>query len=562
MKKLPSITLTALLATGVFVPVTLQMPAITAQAANDVNATGIVLPRVASGISDDRVSKVLSKKGLGTQLLEYSTDSSANIRDIVTGEVLREVFDNANSVTVNDAENLFVATDWGDIYYATSFDSQKRLEDPELELDNVYGFFNNTNIFVGKYNNKLIAYDFDSKTKIFSVALPNYENNRMFAVGEDVAVAVDNNVTIYNQQGQYVDVFQLGSNVTSLTYSPDGNTLVVGTEEGNLQFFDATNNYTKINRNYSKSTNAELLTFDPSGKYISFIQDYNFRLYNTQTGERIYTSLDNEYAYDAILALATDAKFVYYSGSTFNGKNISNYIKSIKMPSKFKTLESNDEVKPAALITRANGAQEVVTDGVTWQSDDLSMAYFDKEKGVFKTRKAGTFTVRISYLGFSQDVVVKVIDTPRKYMKDNYYINSIGLKNVNIDQRVYKGGAYRYATTVAALTGKKNGAIKTYLDVARKATTPIKYTKIIIKSNRKTWTKKVSSSKYGGYERANYIPLSSNDIKWFKANINSKKSATVQFVGKKKKITKTLSATQRSALLDGVLMNDYLKKKD
>ena len=389
-----------------------------------------------------------------------------------------------------------------------------------------------------------------------------------------------------------MDVIQLASNITDMKFSPDGQTLVVATEEQPLQFYDGINYQQKNVVGYANTDNVLDLTFDPTGKYLAMTslgdaktKQQGFRLFNTETGERIFTDLDDEVAFNkGNIALSNNAQFIFYGRNTYNGKNLNVY--ATGLATKTYTLNVDESMKPEALVQYSNGTTQTVTDGVTWKSGDLTKGFFDEETQTFKAREAGTFNVQVSYLGFTKEITINVLNNPTvqtpgdtesyednddyidyeedtdvelevpDYMDGNYYNEGLGLAKVYLDQRIYKGANLRYATHVGAFTGEtNNGKIRTYLDVARKSSTSLKLKKIILKANGKTLTKKVTSVRSNGYEFASKMLLSTSDLNWMKKNVKSNKKVTIQFVGAKKKVTKTLNTNQKKSLLDNVKLN-------
>ena len=544
-----------------------------AQALSELGPNGVKMPVVStSDYYTYEKEFVLSKTGKGTQYITGSSDAA--IRDMITGRVVRPLFKDMNSVIVNDNEDLFIAARSYDeeVAYATKLDDAQIL-DEDLEMEKVYGFIYNTNIFVGGDSNTLKAYNYDTKQTVFETNL-NGKRWNLYTVKKDIAVASENNVTIYDANGNYVDVLQFNSKVLSIEYSPNGDTLLVGTEDENVQVFNALNNYLPdTNKLFNNTKNAEDIRYDATGDYVIIVipdNGYGFiSLFSLKDQQRIYTELDNKkWSFlPGRTLLSNNAQFIKIRGITYNAKNITKSPKSISLPTQYITMEAGSELKPAVTAKLLDGTTTTVTDGVTWKSDDLSVAYYDEDKKVFKPTSEGTFTLRASYLGFTTDVEVKVTKSAMseikaylaKHTKSGYYILSAGVKDIYLDQRIYKGSSYKGKHIVTTFTGKKNGKPVTYLDIARKANSSINFKQIEIQANGKTFKKNTKPYYYKGYESADIIKLSTADRKWIKENIDVNKSVTVKLKGTKKTVTIKLTKTQKDALLKGVLVNDYLK---
>lgn len=546
-----------------------------AQALSELGATGVKMPVVSNSGYYSYQQIPLNSSG-GTQYINLMS-SDASINDMITGNLLKRIFTNIESVATNDQGSLFIATkSRGTIYYATVLEDAQKLT-TDFKMKTVHGFLSKTNTFIGTYDNRLMGYNFDTKQLEFTLQLGN-EYNNLFAINKDIAVANGNNITIYDEKGNYKDVLQFDSEITSITYSPDGQMLLVGTEKSDIQCFDANSSYKANNIPLFKDTQgSNKIVFDSTGDYVGAIrkvnnynEDMNLRLFSLKQNQRIYTELDNEEQnrYGGDLVLSNNAKFIQYGGTTYNAKNITKSPKSISLPTQYITMEAGSELKPAVTAKLLDGTTTTMTDGVTWKSDDLSVAYYDEYNGVFKPKQTGTFTLRASYLGFSTDVQVTVTKSPlsgikeylAKHTESGYYISNLGVKGIYLDQRIYKGSSYKGKNVVTTFTGKKNGKPVTYLDVARKANSAIKFKKIEIQANGKTLKKNTKSNLYkDGYEAANSIKLSTADRKWIKENIDVNKPVTAKLKGTKKTVTIKLTKTQKDALLKGVLVNDYLK---
>lgn len=547
-----------------------------AQAINELGADGVKMPVVSTSSDYYGVNQsVLSKTGIGTQYISGNYGNFV-IRDMVSDVQLKTLFENVESIAVNDEEDLFIATDYygSDVYFATKFDSSQKF-DTKLEMNNVYGFIQNTNTFIGKNYDVLKGYDFDTKQVVFETTLGSSSEN-LIAVKKDIAVANGNNITIYDANGNYIDVLQFDSEITALTYSLDGQTLLVGTKKQDVQSFNTASNYSNNEVTlFNDTQNAKNIVYDATGNYVAIVKsvsgyygDTKFRLFSLKDNQRVYTEIDNTNADYNRLVLSNNAKFIKYGDTTYNTKNIGKSPTAISIPKQYITMEAGSELKPAVTATLLDGTTTTVTDGVTWKSNDLSVAYYDESKNVFKPTEAGTFTLRASYLGFTTDVQVTVKKSAlsvikeylAKHTKGGYYISNLGVKDIYLDQRIYKGASYKGQYVVTTFTGKKNGQPVTYLDVARKGKTAINFKQIELQANGKIFKKNTKAYLYkDGYESANSIKLSAADRKWIKDNVDPNKTVTAKLKGGKKTVTIKLSKTQKDALLKGVLVNDYLK---
>ena len=551
-----------------------------AQAINELGANGVKMPVVSTANLYHVDKFVLNKNGAGTQYITMY-DEKAFIQDMVTGAKIKTIFESVSSIIVNDKEDLFIGVvdpyyEY-ELHYATKFDDAKKI-DTDIVMNKLHGFIQGTNIFIGEKYGVLKAYNFDTNQLVFETVLGESSGN-LVDVKKDIAVANGKNVTIYDANGNYLDVLQFDSTVTAIKYSPNGQTLLVGTQNEDVQSFDVTSSYLNKQETLFKDTKkAENIVYDDSSDYLIIAKtssnnysDVNLRLFSLKDKQRIYTELDelNVYMrnYDQVL-LSNNAKFIKYGNKTYNTKNIGKSPTAISIPKQYITMEAGSELKPTVTATLLDGTTTTVTDGVTWKSDDLSVAYYDESKNVFKPTEAGTFTLRASYLDFTTDVQVTVKKSAlsgikeylAKHTKGGYYISNLGVKDIYLDQRIYKGASYKGQYVVTTFTGKKNGQPVTYLDVARKGKTAINFKQIELQANGKTFKKNTKAYLYkDGYESANSIKLSATDRKWIKDNVDPNKTVTAKLKGGKKTVTIKLSKTQKDALLKGVLVNDYLK---
>lgn len=552
----------------------------TAKAVNELEANGVKMPVVSTANLYHVDKFVLNKNGAGTQYITMY-DEKAFIQDMVTGAKIKTIFESVSSIIVNDKEDLFIGVvdpyyEY-ELHYATKFDDAKKI-DTDIVMNKLHGFIQGTNIFIGEKYGVLKAYNFDTNQLVFETVLGESSGN-LVDVKKDIAVANGKNVTIYDANGNYLDVLQFDSTVTAIKYSPNGQTLLVGTQNEDVQSFDVTSSYLNKQETLFKDTKkAENIVYDDSSDYLIIAKtssnnysDVNLRLFSLKDKQRIYTELDelNVYMrnYDQVL-LSNNAKFIKYGDKTYNTKNIGKSPTAISIPKQYITMEAGSELKPTVTATLLDGTTTTVTDGVTWKSDDLSVAYYDESKNVFKPTEAGTFTLRASYLDFTTDVQVTVKKSAlsgikeylAKHTKGGYYISNLGVKDIYLDQRIYKGASYKGQYVVTTFTGKKNGKPVTYLDVARKGKTAINFKQIELQANGKTFKKNTKAYLYkDGYESANSIKLSATDRKWIKDNVDPNKTVTAKLKGGKKTVTIKLSKTQKDALLKGVLVNDYLK---
>lgn len=182
-----------------------------------------------------------------------------------------------------------------------------------------------------------------------------------------------------------------------------------------------------------------------------------------------------------------------------------------------------------------------------------------KVSGNYNANKAGKYklTYTVSDTTGNEQTATRTIEV--KYNPSvNMFITNDG---IYLPKSLYsKDSRPKFAQTVGLYNYVENGKVYTHISVEVKSSKEIKLKSLKVRANGKVKTLSLSGSEYSYYTRAyKYKQLSAENRNWFKNNINPSKTVTIEITTNKKTYKKTLTKTQKQALLDGALMYDYLK---
>ncbi len=394
---------------------------------------------------------------------------NSKIIDLITGTTLKEFDGYYYTSTVNQDGSIFAFGNGSDLTIFDGFDARqynlRELMDDTVYLDyyklpdeyySLDTFIPNEDIVLFSSKTKLIAFNVKTGRVEYSVGLSN--SNHIIATSSNIFSISDNQINVYDTKGNYLDVIVPEGTIETAIVSPDYSKLYVSTTDKQIKVYNLTSNFEEVSYKsdafYVGENPVSQMHIDSTGKYLATSSEYaGFRLYEANTGSRIYTQQDGDSGSAYVMP---NGKFLLIGNELYNGKNLNKYVKAIKLSPKLETLEVGTSYTPAIVATLADGTTQTITTGVKLQSSSLQIAYFDQYKNKLIATKKGTTTIRASYLGFKVDKKIKVVDTKKPIIK--------GAKNRTISQWSYfntRSGITAYDGTInltnkIKVTGKVN----------------------------------------------------------------------------------------------------------
>ncbi|MEB6113336.1 DUF5011 domain-containing protein [Kurthia gibsonii] len=334
-----------------------------------------------------------------TDVIIQNNYSEYSIVDMVTGTKLKTF---NNRVKVNHNGSYYV------IGTNKLENQQGDIEDLGIDVWNVNDFLPNSNILiVEKTINTLMAYDVESKKTVFERTIPD-EINVM--VGKDIYLIAKSTITVLDSNGKFKELLEFNSSVKDAQLTADNKMLAVATSNENLQVLNTTD-YTTINKNFEGTKNSDLISIDPTNKYIAFRNSAGkFALYDFTKGYKINTTNDQIDVENSIV-LSKSAKFVLVDEHIYSGKNLSKAVESIHFVNSYKVLESGYAYTPVVQVKRADGTSEIINKNVGWIPDNLNLAYIKTSTNQLVTRGIGKLNLKVSYAGYHFKQSIEIKDT-------------------------------------------------------------------------------------------------------------------------------------------------------
>ena len=279
-----------------------------------------------------------------------------NIINVSDGTVMR-TFDTEHSTetfTANDTNTYFVHSGSNYLTVFNNFgesifkESTISYNGENFEYFDNVAFIPNTNTLVmtSNYSTKLLGFDVDQQQGTF---YRNIKQGSKLAVSSQyIALSgAVNEVTIIDTKGTYIDTIQADMNVKTMEFTADGKKLVLGGESNQLAIYDVEKGFEKISLTstqfaLSKNETFSTIDIDSTGKYLiakAWI-DYSssVRMFDFQTGQRIYTNLDNVDYVNAV-RISSGGKYIIVNGSVYDGKNIKKRVTDIAIPTNYQTVQ-------------------------------------------------------------------------------------------------------------------------------------------------------------------------------------------------------------------------------
>ncbi|MGX9133292.1 immunoglobulin-like domain-containing protein [Rummeliibacillus sp. JY-2-4R] len=430
-------------------------------------AEGVVLPSVNENLSYYTLQGILGDTPYHTNALVENN----KIIDLMTGNTLKEFDGYYYTSAVNQDGSIFAFGNYSNLTISDGFNEKeynlRELTDDYVDLDyykttdgyySLDSFIPNEDIVLLSSKTNLVAFNVKTGRVEYTVGLSN--SNHIIATPSNIFSISDNQINVYDTKGNYLDVIVPEGTIQTAIVSPDYTKLYVATTDKQIKVYGLTSNFDEVslksNAFYVGDYPVSQMHIDTTGKYLATTsENIGFRLYEVNTGLRIYTQEDGNRGPSYVMP---NGKFLLIGNELYNGKNLNKYVKAIKLSTKLETLEVGTSYTPAILATLADGTTQTISTGVKLQSSSLQIAYFDKYKNKLMATKKGTTTIRASYLGFNVDKKIKVVDTKKPIIK--------GAKNKTIYQWSYFGirnGITAYdgninLTNKIKITGKVNTA--------------------------------------------------------------------------------------------------------
>lgn len=371
-------------------------------------------------------SYFLLKDAQSEESILVSDSGNLKIINASDGTVIRS-FDSTigYGFTANDANTYFVTSDSDaltifDHFGETVFKEREiPYKDEDFKYFNNVAFIPNTNTLVMTSNDatKLLGFNVDQQQGVFS---------RNITQGTELAVSSQyialsgstNQVTILDTKGVYITTIEADMNVNLIEFTDDEKKLVVGGDSNQLAIYDVNKDFEKLSLTATqfaldKNGTFNSIDIDATGKYlIAEVSDYYVTMFDFQTGQRIYTNLDNMSSVNVnTVEISSGGKYILVNGNVYDGKNIKKRVIDIAIPKSYQTLQLGTKNKLKLQATLANGTEKEITSGVDWATSAFNIAYLDANTGQLVTKKTGSVDLKASYLGLETTTTVNVIDT-------------------------------------------------------------------------------------------------------------------------------------------------------
>lgn len=268
---------------------------------------------------------------------------------------------------------------------------------------------------------KLLSYDVDTE-ELLSVRGTSHFGEILTA-RDHVAVIAEDDAYIFTPELAYKGVIhpKQEDGIAAFEMSKDGLLVMAENERPQLDLYDLNQGLQKTQTGsqfvVGKGVSYGDIAIDETGEFIAVTSsgnDTRFRLFERETGRRVYTSLDASY-YSSKVALTKGAQSIilrdYDQTSVFSGKDLYKRPASVKISVDHQNVARGSSETLGLEVTRADGKTVIIKSGVQWATNNPSKAYI--KSGKLYGKAEGAYTLKATYEGFTTTVNGKVTPPPK-----------------------------------------------------------------------------------------------------------------------------------------------------
>lgn len=372
----------------------------------------------------------------GQELLwAWGSDLRTGLIDLQNGERLQslpQMDPYYTSFDVSDDQSRRVEIDNRTVVIYDEFGTKlKEIQSILNKDEEIYGFIrvkflpdSHTLILLAENDDeegKLLSYDVDTE-ELLSVRGTSHFGEILTA-RDHVAVIAEDDAYIFTPELAYKGVIhpKQEDGIAAFEMSKDGLLVMAENERPQLDLYDLNQGLQKTQTGsqfvVGKGVSYGDIAIDETGEFIAVTSsgnDTRFRLFERETGRRVYTSLDASY-YSSKVALTKGAQSIilrdYDQTSVFSGKDLYKRPASVKIPVDHQNVARGSSETLGLEVTRADGKTVIIKSGVQWATNNPSKAYI--KSGKLYGKAEGAYTLKATYEGFTTTVNGKVTPPPK-----------------------------------------------------------------------------------------------------------------------------------------------------
>ncbi|KSU49937.1 hypothetical protein AS033_00800 [Exiguobacterium indicum] len=239
-----------------------------------------------------------------------------------------------------------------------------------------------------------------------------------------LAIIRETSVDVYEKDGTLAKRLTHPSGYAAYEMGREGTLVLAKANDRRLYVYDGAHQF-------KESTSSQFITgmtgtykdiaVDESGKFIGALytgRDGYFALFE-KNGHRIETSLDRDdsVSYSSVLGMTKGARYLIANAdggertNMYDGRLLVERPVALSIPSSFKEVKVGSPEPLLLNVTQADGKKKQVTAKVKWVSDQPTIA--SVSSGKLYGKKAGAYTLRASYGGYTATLKGKVIPLPK-----------------------------------------------------------------------------------------------------------------------------------------------------
>ncbi|MGX9806502.1 hypothetical protein ACV3PA_04675 [Exiguobacterium acetylicum] len=373
---------------------------------------------------------------------EWSSYQQLSLIDLQNGERIQSLSGRESSIEgfdVSDDQTRRVVVKQGVLHVYNAFGTKVQEISMIIDNENKFSEFvdvqfipnTHTVVLLAKNggNAKLLSYDLDAEQLISSRGTSPY--GQLLTARDHVAVVYSSTVYLYTSDLTYTGVIHAREEDGIEAFDMNDEGLLIIGEQGvpQLDVYDLNHGLEKTQTSEQFVMGSDVfysdIAIDESGAFIAVTSsgsDRPFSLFERKTGQRIYTSLDQnqDFSYQSGVELSNEAHSIIVEGANqtniYSGKELSKRPIAIQIPKARQRINRGASETLALEVTRADGKTVLVKSGVTWETDHPETAFI--QSGKLYGEAEGDYTLTATYEGFTATVTSKVVPPKLSSLKD------------------------------------------------------------------------------------------------------------------------------------------------
>ena len=266
-------------------------------------------------------------------------------------------------------------------------------------------------------NAKLLSYGLDAEQLLSSRGTSPY--GQLLTARNHVAVVYSSSVYLYTADLTYTDVIQAREEDGIETFDMNDDGLLIIGEQGvsQLDVYDLNHGLEKTQTSEQFVMGSDVsysdIAIDESGAFIAVTSsgsDRPFSLFKRKTGQRIYTSLDQnqDFSYQSGVELGNESHSIIVEGANqtniYRGKELSKRSIAFQIPKARQRVDKGSSETLALEVTRADGKKVLVKNGVT---RNVSEPVGHTDIHITKSRRHHSIGRRVTQSNFQNFILKK-----------------------------------------------------------------------------------------------------------------------------------------------------------